>query len=272
MIFPLILAMARRYPFTRGRMRFFLDVVQRGAIEERLAALPAAQRTRRGFEIHCNPHDFTSDWIKLWGEHERLTERFLLDAMKGGGTFLDLGANIGYFSLLIAHEFGERCGVIAFEPNPPIYELLVAGAAASRRVNALRLVPLAISDQPGELSFVVDARNTGHSHLAAPGEPGAARSVPVVVLDDWLAQNPPASPVRAVKLDVEGCELKALRGMARLLREQRPALVVEVIDEHLRQFGDTRAALEHFLSDVGYREPWAAEDGNLYFRSPRFVG
>lgn len=264
-----VFAAAQRYPFTRGRDFFFRNFVHGRALEERLAELPNPRRTRRGFPIFCNPHDVTSDWIKLWGEHERVTEQFLLEALGAGGTFLDLGANIGYFSLLIAHELAGRCHVIAFEPNPPIYRLLEAGAGASRGAAALRLVPLAISDRAGRLDFVIDARNTGHSHLAGVHESGATQQVGVVVLDEWLAQNPPPARIAAVKLDVEGCELKALRGMERTLRTHRPALVIEIIEEHLREFGDSDAAVRAFLDGIGYVTAEAhAADGNLYLRPP----
>lgn len=239
-------------------------------MENYLATLPEVQVTRRGFSVHCNPHDLTSDWIKLWGEHERVTETFLLDALGGGGTFLDLGANVGYFSLLIAHELADRCHVIAFEPNPPIFELLQAGAKAARGASVVRTVPLAISDRTGQLDFVVDPANTGHSHLAAAGEGASSRTVEVVILDDWLAEFPPPARIVAVKLDVEGCELKALRGMERMLREHRPALVVEVIEDHLRNFGDSSAELISFLVGLGYPATAAVSaDGNLYLPAPR---
>ncbi len=264
-----LLFVTRRYPFTRGRDFFFRNFVLRRGLSERLARLPNPQRTRRGFPIFCNPRDTTSDWIKLWGEHERRTERFLLDAMKGGGTFLDLGANIGYFSLLIAHEYGARCHSIAFEPNPPIFRLLAEGVRVSRHAGALAAVPLAISDRGGRLDFVVDPENTGHSHLATAGEAGAKESVEVVVLDEWLAANPPPSRIAAIKLDVEGCELNALRGMERMLREHRPAIVVEVIEDHLRAFGASIAAVAEFLKGLGYDPAnTPSEDGNFYLRPP----
>ncbi len=278
LIFPttllnLLLFATRHYPLTRGRDFFFRNFVLGRKVVEQLALLPNPQKSRRGFPVFCNPRDTTSDWIKLWGEHERLTERFLLQALKGGGTFLDLGANVGYFSLLIAHEVGERCQVIAFEPNPPIFELLLAGARASRHAGALLAVPLALSDRAGRLDFVVDPENTGHSHLAAAGEAGGKQSVEVVVLDEWLAANPPRSRITAVKLDVEGCELHALRGMERMLREHRPAIVIEVIEEHLQSFGASTAAVAAFLKTLGYDlENASAADGNLYLPSPHQAG
>lgn len=268
MLFPCLHAAARRYPFTRGRDRFY-KVLRGPALDDYLDNLPAMQTTRRGFTIHCNPRDLTSDWIKFWGEHERLTESFLLEVLQRGGTFLDVGANVGYFSLLVAHELADLCQVVAFEPNPPIFALLQAGVNASRGAQIVRVVPLALADSAGRLEFVVEAGNTGHSHLAASGEGGSSRTVEVVVLDQWLAQFPPPSRIAAIKLDVEGCEFKALRGMERTLREHRPALVVELIEEHLRAFGDSSSEVHAFLEGIGYSVRDAAvADGNLYLRAP----
>lgn len=264
-----LVALTRRYPLNRGRDFFFRNFARGGALREGLAALPNPRFTRRGFPVFCNPRDLTSDWITLWGEHERVTERFLLEALAGGGVFLDVGANVGYFSLLIAHEYGDRCDVLAFEPNPLIFALLQAGAGCSRGKESIRAIPLAVSNRAGRLEFVLDQDNTGHSRLGAAGQSGSI-AVDVVKLDDWLEANPPVARIAAVKLDVEGCELRALRGMEQMLRRHRPALVVEVIDEHLRDFGDTRTELFAFLDGVGYAVAAGVfADQNLYLRGAR---
>ncbi len=265
----LLLMLTRRYPLTRGRDFFFRNFVNRRALQKRLAALPNPRVTRRGFPVFCNPSDTTSDWISLWGEHERTTERFLLEVLSRGGTFLDVGANVGYFSLLVAHECASRCHIVAFEPNPPIFQLLKAGARASRGAEMIRTEQLAVSDRPGRLDFVVDAENTGHSHLASPGETGASEAVEVVMLDEWLDANPPPTRISAIKIDVEGCELNALRGMERMLREHRPSMVIEVIEEHLRAFGASVEGTKMFLKSLGYDLDNArSQDGNLYLGPP----
>jgi FkbM family methyltransferase len=145
------------------------------------------------------------------------------------------------------------------------HELLQAGASVSRGAAAIRTGPLAVSDRAGQLGFVVDPENTGHSHLAGEEGAGGSRKVAVVTLDEWLFQSPAPSRIAAVKLDVEGCELRALKGMERMLREHRPAIAIEVIDEHLLDFGTRRADVFAFLSALGYSPDQApTADGNLY--------
>ena len=262
-------AVTRRYPFNRGRDFFFRNFVRGQPLQEKLATLPNPRLTRRGFPVFCNPCDVASDWIKVWGEHERITEKFLLAALAHGGTFLDVGANIGYFSLLVGHEYSDRCQVLAFEPNPPIFALLQAGIERSRGAKIIHSVPLAVSDHAGRLEFILDPENTGHSRLRGSGESARGSPIDVVTLDAWLDEKPPPSKIAAIKLDVEGCELRALRGMERTLRQHQPALVVEIIDEHLRDFGDSRAEPFAFLDRLGYATAAGIlADQNLYLQAP----
>jgi len=264
-----LVAVTRRYPLNRGRDFFFRNFVRGCPLQAKLATLPNPQLTRRGFPVFCNSQDVTSDWIKLWGEHERITEEFLMASLANGGTFLDLGANIGYFSLLVGHEYGDRCRVVAFEPNPPIFALLQAGVERSRGAKIIQTVSAAVSDQAGQLEFMVDGENTGHSHLTGNAEKGQGVTVDVVTLDGWLSQHPLPARITAIKLDVEGCELRALRGMEQTLRQHRPALVVEVVDEHLRNYGGSRSDLFGFLEQVGYAtNRGILADQNLYLSAP----
>jgi len=81
----LLLGLTRRYPLVRGRDFFYRNFVKGKPLQARLAQLPNPAPTRRGFGIFCNAADLTSDWIKVWGEHETVTEKFLLHHLRGGG-------------------------------------------------------------------------------------------------------------------------------------------------------------------------------------------
>src|SRR5438067_52775 len=102
LFFGSILRLTKHYPLTRGRDFFFRNFVAGKSFARFLDEIPNPIRTRRGFPLFCNTADYLSHWLKVWGEYESGTEAFLLDHMRGGGTFLDVGANMGYFSLLIA--------------------------------------------------------------------------------------------------------------------------------------------------------------------------
>lgn len=162
-----------------------------------------------------------------------------------GGTLIDVGANVGSVTLLLADTIEDA---ILFEPNP--------AAAARARENLARnglgfkVYEFALSDSNGEVRFechgAVDA--AGHVVAGAASSQTEARVVPCIAFDEFLRQHgDPAPPVSLVKIDVEGHENSVLRGMRQFLGEKRPPLVMF---EYLR-----RTNLEETLrifSGVGY--------------------
>ncbi len=137
---------------------------------------------------------------------------------------LDLGANIGYFTMLSASLVGSEGWIVAVEPNPANVKLL----EASRRLNGFGQVTacqVAVGREPGLLVL-----NTSHSNGTTSGLPGdlnallGAELVPCIRADSLV---PPGRRVDLVKLDVEGAEYNALLGCGDLLARWRPVLVTE---------------------------------------------
>jgi FkbM family methyltransferase len=217
-----------------------------------LASLENPTRTRRGFGIYTVPGDLTSDWIKLHGQHESGVETFILRHLGAGATLLDIGANIGYFSLLAAVTAGARA--VAFEPQRPIAQLLARSAAHNGVADRVRVEPLALSSAAATLRMTLCPGNTGHARLAGAGDSEAGPDpVQVVALDEWLKGNP-VGPVSVCKIDTEGAELDVLRGMVQLLDRDGPAVVVEVIDGHLARFGASGQGVLGLLRGLGYAD------------------
>jgi len=271
----LLRLLAHHNPVQRGRWPMLRALREDERGRAWLASLENPTKTRRGFRVFTLPGDLTSDWIKLHGQHEAGTERFLLDHLAPGTAFLDVGANVGYFALLAACRGGVRA--VAFEPQRAVAELLERSAAANGVADRVRVERLALSDAPGLLRMTSCPGNTGHARLAPAGGEGLQpEPVAVAALDDWLAANP-VGPVSACKIDTEGAELRVLRGMVRLLERDGPALAVEVIGEHLADFGASAGEVLGFLGARGYRDVSAryalASDPNRYFvparRAPR---
>lgn len=249
------------WPLERGR-DFFMRHTVDGSFGRYLAEFGPWTTTRDGWPIRTNMgHDYAAQMLKMFRELEPATKHFLHRHMSADGLFLDVGANVGYFSLLLAHTSPDA-RVIALEPNPPIASLLEESIARNQLGSRISLHRVAAADTAGRLEFGVDAANTGHSRLANDHHAGSI-SVETVVLDDWLPSHLNGRPLSLVKIDVEGAEHRVLRGMHQLIAQYRPAMVVEGYDEHLREFGDSFEGLRAWLDDAGYDEvrPW---DGNLY--------
>lgn len=255
--------LARVWPLIRGRDFMLRHVLRRPAWRDALGESFSQVQTRAGFPMCVNAgNDFISMGLKLFGNIEPVTEDFILSHVPEGGGFADIGANVGYFSLLVA-KLRKGAHVQAFEPNPPIADLLEQSVVLNGLTNSITVNRLAIGDRVGSLPFRLHDTNTGHSRLAAEGMTGDIE-VPVVVWETWWAEKQPEPTVHCVKMDIEGAELLALRGMKDFLLRQKPALVVEAYDHQLREFGCTAADLKQYLLDLGYREA-RPSDGNFYF-------
>jgi FkbM family methyltransferase len=160
------------------------------------------------------------------------------------GTLLDIGANVGLVSLLLADKIQHA---VLFEPNP----IAAARARENLALNHLNyeVHELALSDQAG----TVEIENAGGVDSCNRTVVGFTTSVPTIsvprnTLDRFLAGHPHPVPVSAVKIDVEGHENSVLRGMSDLLASHRPRLVMF---EYLQRIN--LAETMELFSRVGYR-------------------
>jgi FkbM family methyltransferase len=159
--------------------------------------------------------------------------RYLAQELPAGGGFLDIGANVGFFSLQAARLVGPSGHVWAFEPEPDIHEALVRSARANE-LPQLEAFQLALSDRDGELPFYRARDGTASSLVPeAPGrEARYERTLvtPVTTLDKVAAAgkiDPKA--ITMIKVDVEGEEVRTVRGMLDTLAAAgRPPLWCEV--------------------------------------------
>jgi FkbM family methyltransferase len=186
------------------------------------------------------------------GDNERPIQNAIAANLAPGDVFLDIGANVGFFSLIAARAVGPRGRVYAFDPVP-------ANAAAIRRNAALnRLASLEViqaavcaSDDQSEL---VLARHPGGAVLTGRGQPPDARGriqVRTVSIDRLVMDGRVSAPT-LVKIDVEGGELDVLRGMVQTARACTPRIICELDDPDLVALESKIAAVDMFLNELGY--------------------
>ena len=171
-----------------------------------------------------------------------------------GGVFYDIGANVGFFTLLAARRVGCDGAVYSFEP---VHE----NAAAIRRnvgLNGLANVSVfevALDELSRTGSLFITKWDGGASLSTAAVARGVSveqRAVEVMALDDLVAAEG-LRPPSLVKIDVEGAELGVLRGMVRTIERFRPVLVYEVDDGEKAAFSRRWKALDDFVAALGYR-------------------
>ena len=138
---------------------------------------------------------------------------FLRAQVPAGGVFVDVGANVGTYAMVLARHVGARGKVIAVEPHPVIHARLLFNRAASR-LEQVRLVAAAAGPSDGELLIETDGDNLGASHVVSGPASGGAIKVPSLRLERILAEAG-VSKIDALKIDVEGFEDRVLTGFFR---------------------------------------------------------
>ncbi len=167
----------------------------------------------------------------LAGAYEEPVQAALAAALRPGDVVLDVGANVGFLTVLAARLVGPSGQVVAFEPVPANARQVRRNAALNRQAQ-VRVVEAAVGERDGTATLVL-ARHAGGAALAGADLPPDAcgeRVVDVVTLDGWLAGHAARlpGPVRLLKVDVEGAEPAVLRGAAGLLAGARPLVLLEV--------------------------------------------
>jgi FkbM family methyltransferase len=216
----------------------FAPLLQRGD----LAVLHGLAEGLR-FPVRAVPTGHPHTRLLLLGDLEVPMQEALHRTVAPGSTVFDVGANIGFFSVLAGRLTGPGGRVVGFEPVPDVAQLARAAVARNGMAGHVAIRAQAVGATAGveQLHVVGEA---SWSHLASRGrhpDTVATIDVEVVTLDGLLDAGPAPD---VVKLDVEGAEVDAFRGATRLLEEHRPTLIVEL--------HETNAEVADLLEDAGY--------------------
>lgn len=198
------------------------------AVEAGLTQVEIAAGDLKGYKILLNLKAEKSRWLGTYEpELADAARAFLSPNM----TVYDVGANIGYVSLLLAHHTRPNGKVFAFEALPANAERIRRNVALNGLENRITLIEAAVAERSGEITFLVH-KSAGMGKAA--GSAGrreeqyqAAIHVPALALDEFVYEqgNPPPD---VVKMDIEGGEVLALPGMKRILAEHHPIIFLEL--------------------------------------------
>ena len=177
-----------------------------------------------GIELVCGLRAGEGVWCALRGLEYEPELRTFLALLKPGNTVIDLGANIGTYAIRAGKAVGEYGTVFAFEPLARTRQRLQRSIYLNQAKNVI-IVPKAAGDHTGHVSLVVSGRGSSASviHSVSGGE---AHEVLSITIDDFIRTNS-ISKVDWVKMDIEGGEPSALRGMVTTIEKWRPAFLFE---------------------------------------------
>jgi len=165
------------------------------------------------------------------GTYEPDLQTAIREFVKPGMIIFDIGANIGYITLLLADSAGAKGHVFAFEALPENVKRLQENITINNFDNRVTLISAAVAERSGKIRFLVGPSG-GMGKLQ--GSAGRREvdypdliEVPGICLDDFVSANMQSFP-DVIKIDIEGSEILALKGMHRMLDQRQPLLLVEI--------------------------------------------
>jgi FkbM family methyltransferase len=200
-----------------------------------------------GHILEVDPGDYLGLTINRTYESE--VTQFLQERVRSGQVVVDLGANIGYFTLLLAKLVGPRGHVVAFEPDPTTFRLLERNVRENGYTNVV-LHRQAVADRCGSALLYLNPDNPG-DHRLVDGADRESVEVDVISIDEALPEL--RTRISWVKMDIQGAELAALRGMRTLLGTNREmGIVMEFCPRALADFGEQPEEVFELLEGSGF--------------------
>jgi len=219
---------------------------------------PVQVEIRPGAVFELDARDLVAREILSWDVWERANTDLILGSLHEGSVMIDIGAHIGYYSILSSQVVGPSGRIVAVEPNPETVPRLRKNLALSRASNVV-VQDVACTDKETTLTFYqASIRNTGASSISESNAGIAdhaetARSVKVRGRTlDSIVQELALRRVDFVKIDTEGAEVQVLRGMKNTLAKYHPHMLIEVRQPLLHNMGTSVEELRAVLHDSGY--------------------
>jgi FkbM family methyltransferase len=204
---------------------------------------------RAGYRWRLNPADFVQADVFWLGRKDYYDVYHLQRLLQPGHVFLDIGANFGYYSVMLASRLNKQGVIHAFEPNPPTLARLRHHVAINGLEDVIRVHAVALSDQAGTAALAMREGNTGSAHIVS----SAAASAPVRLTTlDAFCDEQRLARLDAVKIDVEGFEERVLLGGQQSLRRWRPMLLLELEPARLAEKQTSAERVARLLEELGY--------------------
>jgi FkbM family methyltransferase len=205
-----------------------------------------------GIQMELDGRDFVTQTLLMTEMWEPEVTQWVTSSLKPGDVFVDVGAHVGYYTLLAGKLVGESGKVVAVEPNPATFARLERDIALNQFKNIVAQ-KVACTDQETTLKFFqAPIDNTGTSSInKTNAHEGNEISVPGVPLDK-IIQDLGIKRVDLVKIDVEGAEMMVLGGMTNIIATYHPKVSIELKDDLLKNMGSSLEAAKALFLKNGY--------------------
>jgi FkbM family methyltransferase len=249
-LIPLLRAYLRYFPLRLGKKSVWTNLVEPHLAWEQYRF---TARTVFGSWMAGQTDEILGQYVYYFGVWEPRITHWVERRLKTGDTFIDVGANTGYYSLLASRRVGNGGRVVAIEASPRTFMELNNNLNLNR-VNNVRALNVAVSDHAGTVALYGGPSShrgltTLNPHQGLPFE----CEVPAAPLADLLRPEE-IQGARLIKIDIEGAELEVARGMAPLLAQGRADLeiLLETHPFHLAKLGKQADDLLQIFQEAGF--------------------
>jgi FkbM family methyltransferase len=224
--------------FVRHRESLFHQLIPKSII--------VTARTPLGQELIVDLHQLHLGFAMAAGHFEPNEVSIIKNIVKRDMFVVDIGANIGFYTVMFASLVGDAGRVVAFEPVPDSRSKLTASVIRNRLEHIVEIETVALSDTIGQVRIVhaIDTVNIGGAHISTdPAEFDRAEIATHMVntrrLDDYRFNR----RIDFIKMDIEGAEGLVLRGADATLRRDMPVMLVEFNEQQLRKVSNTKSEI-----------------------------
>ena len=201
---------------------------------------------------------------RVWDPHVETCIRTIL---RPGQTAIDVGANVGYFTAVMAQCVGPDGRVWSFEPVPETFELLQQCNALNDHAHVTAM-PVALGATNGSIEITYDRRHSGIATMHPDHVAGDTQRVQMRCLDALVAAGEVGRRPDLIKVDVEGHELDALRGARETIAQASPTIVFELNERTARVAGWTLSQAAELLLSLGDYSFFLIDDGGTHPLDP----
>ncbi len=217
---------------------------------------------RNGIVLDLDINDWIQQNLYFLDQYEEKEIRFLESLLKPGDLFIDVGANIGLFSLVASAIAGESGKVYAFEPYSKNFDKLLHHVHLNRLGNVVA-ERLAVSDKSGWIDIRANDDDNNDGMISAYVDRYTSfETVPTIDLDQYI-KDKIKQPIRFVKIDIEGGEYLAVKGMSTTLAKDHPVVMVEINPDILSKTSFTPAMIEDEFFRLQYSKYFLGLKGQL---------
>jgi FkbM family methyltransferase len=189
--------------------------------------------------------------------------RYIKNQLYEGEVFVDIGANVGAYSLIASKLVGRTGKVIAFEPASKSFLRLTKNISMNGLTNIISERKAVLNRNAQIELYISNRQNMGMSSIFHhDSESGVTERVEAISLDEY-AEKKNIQRISVVKIDIEGSEMLALRGMVKIIEKFRPRILIELKEETVAASNYRVVDIEEFLINTGYEKYIINEQGNV---------